>query len=158
MKTAIRVISVPTSVAESVRTTLRAPRYGHPAHTEIASGYGPCRHCLRYFSVGNERRILFTYDPFEGLEALPLPGPVFVHAEPCVRYDESAGFPAELTEHALTLVGYGCGRTLIAEEHLSADADAEKVARDLLARSDVGYVHVRDTQAGCYDFRVERAR
>ena len=27
----------------------------------------------------------------------------------------------------------------------------------LLARDDVDYLHVRDTQAGCYDLRVERA-
>jgi hypothetical protein len=27
----------------------------------------------------------------------------------------------------------------------------------LFARGDVDYVHVRDTDAGCYDLRVERA-
>jgi hypothetical protein len=27
----------------------------------------------------------------------------------------------------------------------------------LLARDDVEYIHVRDSSAGCYDFRVERA-
>jgi hypothetical protein len=26
----------------------------------------------------------------------------------------------------------------------------------LLARSDVDYIHVRDTDAGCYDFSVEK--
>jgi hypothetical protein len=27
----------------------------------------------------------------------------------------------------------------------------------LLDRSDVAYIHVRDTAAGCYDFRIERS-
>jgi hypothetical protein len=27
----------------------------------------------------------------------------------------------------------------------------------LLDRADVDYVHVRDTSAGCYDLRIERA-
>ena len=83
--TAIRVIAIPTEIANRVRTSWKAPRYGHPAHTEIAAGFGPCRHCLRTFSVGTEKRILFTYNEFESLENLPLPGPVFIHAEACKR-------------------------------------------------------------------------
>jgi hypothetical protein len=49
------VIAMPTRVAELVRETKRAPGYGHPAHLELASGYGPCRHCLRTFQIGQER-------------------------------------------------------------------------------------------------------
>jgi hypothetical protein len=41
--TGFRVIALPTQVAEQVRASLRAPGYGHPAHVEIASSYGPCR-------------------------------------------------------------------------------------------------------------------
>src|SRR5260370_40846694 len=70
-----RVVAIPDAVAEKVRATGVSPRYGHPAHAEVAKGYGPCRQCLRDFAVGQERRILFTYDAFTGAEALPLPGP-----------------------------------------------------------------------------------
>ncbi|MBV9737341.1 MAG: DUF1203 domain-containing protein, partial [Candidatus Eremiobacteraeota bacterium] len=66
-----------------MRSLQTAPIYGHPAHIEVATGYGPCRHCLRTFNVGREQRILFTYDPFQGIEDVPLPGPVFIHAVPC---------------------------------------------------------------------------
>jgi hypothetical protein len=154
--TAYRTIAIPTSAAESVRATLASPRYGHPAHSEIATGYGPCRHCLRTFRIGNERRILFTYDPFDGLEPLPLPGPVFVHAEACERHPEDGGFPEELRAHPLTFNGYARGRRLTAQEYVN-DGEVEAVIGRLLARRDVDYIHVRDTEAGCYDLRIERA-
>jgi hypothetical protein len=151
-----RVIAIPTDVADAVRFTQKSPGYGHPAHAEVASGYGPCRHCLRTFEVGRERRMLFTYDAFNGTESLPLPGPVFIHEDRCERYGEDGGFPEDLRAHALTLNAYGRGRALRAQQYV-ADGDVEPVIERLLARSDVDYVHVRDTRAGCFDFRIERA-
>jgi hypothetical protein len=153
--TSYRIVAMPTAIAEKVRATLSSPGYGHPAHTEVATGYGPCRHCLRTFRVGEERRTLFTYDPFYGLEELPLPGPVFIHDGPCERYPEDGGFPSDLRAHPLTLNAYGRGRRLRAQEYVT-DGDVETALDRLLARPDVDYVHVRDTSAGCYDLRVER--
>lgn len=143
-------------MAEVVRSTGRSPQYGHPAHVEVASGYGPCRHCLRVFAIGEERRILFTYDPFEETERLPLPGPVFVHESACARYPEDGGFPEDLRSHRLTFNAYAKGRRLRAQEYVT-DGRVEAVLGRLLARPDVAYIHVRDTDAGCFDFQVERA-
>jgi Protein of unknown function (DUF1203) len=151
-----RVVAIPDAVARAVRTTSKSPRYGHPTHTEVATGHGPCRQCLRAFAVGEERRILFTYDPFADIERLPLPGPVFIHEAECERYPQDAGFPADLRGRALTLNAYGRGRHLRAQEYVT-DAHVDGVIERLLARADVDYVHVRDTDAGCYDFRIERA-
>jgi hypothetical protein len=150
-----RVIALPDAVADEVRTTGRSPTYGHPAHAEVATGYGPCRQCLRTFTVGKERRILFTYDAFRDVETLPLPGPVFIHESACERYPESGGFPRDLAHHALTLEAYGQGRKLRAQEHV-AGGDAETMIARLLEREDVDYIHVRDTAAGCFDFAIER--
>ena len=152
----IRVIAIPTKTADLVRSTMKSPGYGHPAHTEMASGYGPCRHCLRDFRVDEEKRILFTYDAFYSVEKLPLPGPIFIHAEPCSRYDENAGFPKDMRSHRLTINAYGENRSLLAERFIE-DGNVESVIDSFLERSDVKYLHVRDTQAGCYDFRIERA-
>src|ERR1700682_1603441 len=91
-----RVVAIPTEVASAVRETMRAPVYGFPALAEVANDPAPCRHCLRIFAVGTDRRILFTYDRFAGVETLPQPGPVYVHAEDCTHYPENAGFPEEL--------------------------------------------------------------
>jgi hypothetical protein len=141
--------------ADAVRTTLRSPGYGHPTHSEVASGYGPCRQCLRTFNIGTDRRILFTYDAFYGKEDLPLPGPVFIHENVCERYPENAGFPADMLPRRLTLNGYASGRRLVAQKYVSNGAVEPEIER-LLRDRDVAYIHVRDTDAGCYDFLIER--
>jgi hypothetical protein len=135
---------------------MKSPGYGHPAHAETATAYGPCRQCLRTFAIGTDRRILFTYDAFYGKEDLPLPGPVFIHEEPCERYAEDDGFPVELLAHRLTLNAYGRGRQLVASRYVSNGLVEPELQR-LLADANVDYIHVRDTVAGCYDFCIERA-
>jgi Protein of unknown function (DUF1203) len=98
----IRIVAIPTEIAEAVRATLRAPVYGFPAHAEVATDTAPCRHCLRTFAPGKDRRILFTYDRFAGIEPLPQPGPIYLHACSCARYPEDGGFPEQLREPAHT--------------------------------------------------------
>jgi hypothetical protein len=153
---AYRVVAVGDPIADAVRRTMKSPGYGHPAHVETATGYGPCRQCLRTFVIGVERRILFTYDAFHGKEDLPLPGPVFIHEETCQRYPEDGGFPVDILPHNLTLNAYGAGRELVAKRYVR-DGMVEPELRLLLADRNVDYIHVRDTAAGCYDFCIERA-
>ena len=108
----------------------------------------------RDFQVGKERRILFTYDPFHGLEPLPFPGPVFIHEDACERFRDDAGFPEDIRSHRLTLAAYGAERRLVSEEYV-ANGEVEPLIARLLERDEVKYLHVRDTEAGCYDFRIE---
>jgi Protein of unknown function (DUF1203) len=152
----IRIVAIPTEVAEAVRTTLRAPVYGFPAHAELATDDAPCRHCLRTFAAGQDRRILFTYDRFTGVESLPQPGPVYVHADACPRYSEDAGFPEELRGSPRTVEAYARGRRLLAQEYV-ADGKFEPVIEKLLAHPNVEYLQVNSTTAGCFTFRIERA-
>lgn len=149
-----RVIAIPEEFASKVRATLKAPGYGHPAHVEVAAGYGPCRACLQKFREGEEERILFTYDPFVGLDSYPSPGPVFIHRDDCPHYD-AEGFPPEIRDLPLTLEAYGPDRWIVARERV-ADGDVEAAVGRLLANPEVGYVHVRNTEAGCYIARIER--
>lgn len=151
-----RIAAIPDAIADAVRTTGTSPQYGHPAHAEVATGYGPCRQCLRTFTVGAERRVLFTYDAFHDTEPLPLPGPVFIHESTCARYPEDGGFPEDLRHLPLTFNAYRRGRQLRAQEYVSDGVVAPVIER-LLARPDVDYIHVRNTEAGCYMFRIERA-
>jgi hypothetical protein len=151
----IRVIAISTDIAESVRKTMKDPHYGFPAHTEIATGSAPCRHCLRMISPG-ERWTLFTHDAFEGIETLPLPGPVYMHGEACERYPEDGGFPVELRNSPRTLSAYARGAQLLAQEFVE-DSNVDMGIQKLFARTDTEYIQVRSTTAGCYTFRVERA-
>jgi hypothetical protein len=83
-----RVMAMRQSTADKVRSTMRSPGYGHPASVEVATGYGPCRLCLRTFRIGGA---------------------------------------------------------------------VESLIERLFADNQIRYIHVRDTDAGCYDFRIERA-
>jgi hypothetical protein len=152
----IRIVAIPTEVAEAVRTTLRAPVYGFPAHAELATDAAPCRHCLRLTAPGEDRRILFTYDRFTGLEPLPQPGPIYIHADSCSRYPEHGGFPEELRGSPRTVEAYARGRRLLAQEYVT-DGKFEPVIEELFTRTDVDYLQVNSTTAGCFTFRVERA-
>ncbi len=152
-----RAVAIPTRLVNKVRTTMKAPMYGHPAHLETATGYGPCRHCLRTFRIGEESRILFTYNSFLNVETIPLPGPVFVHAEGCERYAEEAGYPQELLAHGAVLNAYGKGQTLVARTVVEKAGHEEAVQR-LLDTPGVDYIQVHDLEAGCYDFRIEPVR
>ena len=105
-----RVVPVDPAFAAEVRRTGLAPGYGHPAHAELATGYGPCRICLDTFVAGEERRILVTYDPFAGREPYPLPSPIYIHEHACTAYAETARFPEALRFIPLTLNGYAHGR------------------------------------------------
>jgi hypothetical protein len=152
----IRIVAIPTEVAKAVRATLRAPVYGFPAHAEVATDAAPCRHCLRTFIAGKDRRILFTYDRFAGVESLPQPGPIYVHAEACERYAEQNGFPEELRGSPRTVEAYGRGRRLLAQKHVS-NGIFEPVIEKLFASPEVDYLQVNSTRAGCFTFRIERA-
>jgi hypothetical protein len=152
--TAIRIVAIPTEVANSVRETMKAPIYGFPAHAEVATNAAPCRHCLRAITPG-DRRILFTYDRFAGVECLPQPGPVYIHEHNCPRYPGDAGFPEELRASPRTLEAYARGRRLVTQDHV-ADGKFEEVIERLLEPQEVAYIQVNSTTAGCYTFRIER--
>ena len=150
-----RVLPIDFALAEKVRSTLKSPQYGHPAHVETALGYGPCRACLKQFRTGQEDRILFTYNPFENLDNYPSPGPVFIHAKSCPAHSEPDQFPEELKSLPLTLEAYGENRWIIARERPAASEIEGSVER-LLQTSGVRYIHVRNTEAGCFIARIER--
>lgn len=151
----IRVVAIPTEITAQVRETMRAPKFGFPAYAELATDEAPCRHCLRLTAAGEDRRILFTYDRFEGLEALPQPGPVYVHEESCQRYQADAGFPEELRSSPRTLEAYARGRRLLGQEYVT-DGKFEPAIEKLFGHPEVDYIQVHSTTAGCFTFRIER--
>ena len=151
----VRILAIETEIAQQVRATLKAPVYGFPAHLEVAEDAAPCRHCLRTIAP-KERRILFTYDRFTGKESLPQPGPVYIHADGCPRYPESAGFPEELRGSPRTVEAYALGRRLKGQEYV-ADGRFEPIIEKLFADRDVDYLQINSITAGCFTFRIERA-
>lgn len=154
--TTFRVVPIADQVAASARRELRSPQYGHPAHTETATGYGPCRSCLRTFTVGAEQRLLFTYNPFDGLSSYPSPGPIFIHSDGCEAF-AGEGFPEDLRALPLYLEGYDEHR-LVLERVAATGDDVESGIARVFNNDRVRYIHVRNAEAGCFIARVDRAK
>lgn len=151
----LKLVPMAKEIAEHVRQTMTAPKYGFPAHRETAAGRAPCRECLRLVKPGEEELILFTYDAFHGQGVAPMPGPVYVHAEHCEEYAGKGEIPAEYRGQPLTFEAFGENRERTGERCVVGGEEA--VLQELFDRPETEYVHVRSTSAGCYLFRVERA-
>jgi uncharacterized protein DUF1203 len=149
-----KVVPISNEICAEVRTTLLSPQYKHPAAVSIAKGYGPCRSCLRTFDEGREERILFTYNSFDGLADLPLPGPVFVHANKCTSYDQS-GFPADLKRLPLLLEGFADHADMMTRERLDPDRVDGQIS-EIFSLDKVRFINIRNAEAGCFVARVDR--
>ena len=150
-----KAMAIPTEMAETVRSTMKSPKYGFPAHREVAAGRAPCRHCLELVKLNREELILFTMDAFHGLDVPPSPGPVYIHAEQCKRYAGNGSIPETYRGRLLTLEAFGADRKLLVEVR-ATDSNEEKLAGELLQNPAVEYINVRSTEAGCFLFRLER--
>jgi Protein of unknown function (DUF1203) len=151
-----KVVPIPTEIAESVRKNMISPQYKHPAFASIATGYGPCRSCLEVFDEGTEERILFTYNSFEGLSDLPLPGPIFIHKNDCKPFS-GEGFPQDLINLPLLFEAFGENSELIKREKVERGKIDEQI-RACLNLPNVRYVNIRNAEAGCFIARIELKR
>ena len=127
-----------------------------PASSSVATGYGPCRSCLKSFRQGEEERIYITYNPFAGVSKLPLPGPVFIHTEECAEYSDS-GFPNELRSIPVILEGFGENSRLLRSEPLSNDRTDQQIEK-ILNTSEIEVIHIRNAEAGCFIAKIQRGR
>jgi hypothetical protein len=149
-----QVVPIAPELARSVRENLKSPQYGHPAFADLSKGYGPCRVCLKTFVKDAEERILFTYNAFENLSRLPLPGPVYIHKNECRAFAEN-GFPPELIDLPLLFEAYGEESELIAREGVKKLEIDQQIA-GLFEFSGVDYFNIRNAEAGCFVARIER--
>jgi hypothetical protein len=141
-------------LAEDVARAHRA----RPAPTVIADKEGayPCRVCLRDARVG-ERLLLVPYSAFEEDAPYRTAGPVFVHAEPCTRFEPSPRLPDVLRRRLVAVRAYdaAAGEMLSADvvEGASLEAHLTRVLEDPRAEK----IHVHFARAGCYACTVERS-
>jgi hypothetical protein len=149
------IVPLATEIVDRWRAT-RTDDYGNPLAPVVADAPGafPCRHCLRDAEPGEEL-LLASHSPF----ALPGPykevGPVFVHAEPCARFD-AHDVPLQLRRRLLALRGYDRTQALVGATVVEG-ATVEGELERLLARDDVAFVHVRFARPGCFACRIDRA-
>ncbi|WP_170396690.1 DUF1203 domain-containing protein [Ruegeria arenilitoris] len=142
---------------------VRALQAGHPdaygATPERATSTGtgnPCRHCLQNIPEGEEMLIL-AHRPFLETHPYAETGPIFLCAAQCERY-EGKGLPEILTTSPDYLIkGYGTDDRIVYGTGAITPTDQIATAvRDIFARPDVGYIHVRSARNNCYQARIDR--
>ncbi len=132
--------------------------YGIAPERKISDGDGvPCRHCLENVDAG-EAYLVLAYRPFPTLQPYAETGPIFLHARGCERAPEADVLPELFGRTAAYIVrGYDAGdRIIYGTGAVVPTPDIPGRARELLARGDVAYLHMRSAKNNCYQCRIER--
>ena len=148
-----RIVPLRTEVADSARAAAKA---GAPDHAVVnadsAQAY-PCRHCLRWAEPG-ERMILFPFAAIPPGRPYSESGPIFVHADPCKRYQAVEEYPVEFRKGRVVRA-YNSQHDMIAAEVPNGEGP-EAVIERFLQTAETAFVHVRSVSHGCYTMKVER--
>lgn len=150
--------ALPTDVVRALQAG-GPDAYGMPPERRVSDGDGvPCRHCLRNVAAG-EGYLVLAYRPFPALQPYAETGPIFLHADACGRAPETAALPELFGRTPQYIVrGYGPDdRIVYGTGAVVPTADIERRAYELLARSDVAYLHMRSAKNNCYQCRIERS-
>lgn len=148
-----RIVPLKTEVAEAARHAVLSGVSDHailPA--DSPRGY-PCRHCLRWAQPG-ERVILFPYSAIPSGHPYSESGPIFVHAEPCQRYEATQEFPPDFRSGRV-FRAYNSHYDMIDAEVVNG-TEPEAVIEKLLNNFETAFVHARSVTRGCYTFGIER--
>ncbi|WFU49650.1 DUF1203 domain-containing protein [Sinorhizobium terangae] len=132
--------------------------YGNQPERRISDGDGiPCRYCLRNVDRG-EPYLVLAYRPFASAQAYAETGPIFLHADECTGHDGQSLPPILAASKEYLLRGYGGDDRIVYGTGgvIAAERLTER-AEELLARTDVDYVHVRSAKYNCYQCRIEIA-
>jgi hypothetical protein len=131
--------------------------YGRLPEQKVSDGPGhPCRHCLKNIEAG-EAFFVLAYRPFADLQPYAETGPIFLHEQPCARYAAEEVVPPILSSPDYIVRGYGAeDRIVYGSGAVTATAQIAGRAQDLLARSDIAYVHVRSARNNCYQCRIDK--
>lgn len=155
MKTSpFRVVPLPTEIAERARRVAEGGATDHAIVTaDSPTGY-PCRHCLNFAKTG-ERLILFPYASIPAGHPYSEAGPIFVHAEPCERYNATHEYPDDLRKGRV-FRAYNARYDMIDAE-VANGSEPEAIVEKLLQNPETAFVDARSVTRGCYTFRIQRA-
>ena len=117
----------------------------------------PCRVSLRYTRPGESAILLpYTHQPAPH-SPFQARGPIFVREAAVETFDRIGELPEVLAESSSLSVRAYDGEDMIVDAEVVAGAGVAPVLERMLAREDVGYIHVHFAPRGCYLARVTRA-
>jgi len=150
----LRIVPLPTDIAEKARRAAESGALDHAViDVDSPTGY-PCRHCLSWAKPG-ERVILFPYASIPSGHPYSETGPIFVHAEPCERYDTTGEYPADF-RNGRAFRAYDANYDMIDAE-VAGGNDPEAIIEKLFQNPKTEFVDARSVTRGCFTFRIQRA-
>ncbi len=155
--TELKFIALATKTARALQAG-SADANGQTPERDISDGSAvPCRHCLSDVAL-DEPFLILAHRPFPEAQPYAETGPIFIHAEACDRYAEGHDVPALFLSRERVLIrGYSANdRIVYGTGQVIPSAEIGAVARDLLARPEVAYLHLRSASNNCYQCRIER--
>lgn len=154
--TNLRFIALDSDTVRALQAGAADANDQEPEHQVSDGGGNPCRHCLADIAEGAPFLVL-AHRPFPAAQPYAEVGPIFLHAEDCPRYDETAGPPAMFTEREAVLIrGYGKDdRIVYGSGQVVPTEEIEASAAKLLQLPEIIYLHVRSASNNCYQCRVE---
>jgi hypothetical protein len=154
MKTlSFRIVPLSTEVADAARRMAAAGAQDHVVVTADQPQAFPCRHCLRWAEQG-ERVVLFPYAAIPPGYPYSETGPIFVHAEPCERYEAINEYPSEF-RNGRVFRAYNRDNRIIGAKVVTR-TPPEAVIESLFDNPEITFVHARSVTHGCYTFAIER--
>ena len=150
-----RYIAMDTASAIRFRDTGRDDA-GNSLHRKIADHPAPCRHCLADAQIGTTV-LLGSYHFGRPHGVYWTPSPIFIHAEPCERFEQT-DFVPEIVRHRLVSVrAYDAADMCLYELGDVCDGtDVERLLERALADRRTDYVNIHTARPGCFLCRVER--
>jgi Protein of unknown function (DUF1203) len=158
MSAAISTFGI-SAIPPETLARLRAAAVDHFGNEIVSTvkpdgGY-PLRCCLRESTPG-ERIALIAYRPFPWDGVYAEVGPVFIHADECVGYQDTDAYPEGFRHKQQIFRAYGHDRTIVDAEIVDG-VKAEHTIAALLARPEVNFVHSRNVAYGCFMFVIHRS-
>jgi Protein of unknown function (DUF1203) len=118
-------------------------------------GY-PCRYCLGLIAKG-DGYLTLAHRPFPALQPYAELGPIFLHANACMRGGGNAAIPEFLNSPRYMVRGYCADdRIVYGTGTIEATAEIPAVAEVKFQDQRVKYLHIRSASNNCYHCRIER--
>jgi len=148
-----RIVPLATEIVEAARGAAATGVSDHVMLTADSPNSYPCRHCLHWANPG-ERVILFTYASVPPGRPYSETGPIFVHVEPCERYDAIHQYPPDF-RNGRVFRAYDADYNMI-DAVVVNGSEPEVVIEKLFENPETKFLQARSVTRGCYTFGVER--
>lgn len=154
MENDFEIVPLEGDIAEAARRAAANGNIGYALLTADSENGYPCRHCLRFANPG-ERLVLFTYASIPPGHSYSEAGPIFVHAEPCQRYNHPSKYPEQF-RNGRVFRAYNERFDMI-DAIVANGTEPEAVIENLFRNPETAFVQARSVTRGCYTFGVRRA-